>query len=122
MWPVLMRRTDVKFPIVFAAGILGLASAAGAAEMLHEERVARAEEREILSSPVAGIENALWFNYRIDVTEAQKELTSDLRRADDVENLSDAWEEYAAELRHERRHYVKEMAERGFRGSVTIED
>ncbi len=111
----------MKFMFACAAGLLCLANAANAVDMLHEESVARAEEQQILARPVAGIENRLWFNYRINVTEAQKELTSDLRHSSDIEDLRDAWEEYAVELRHERWHYIKEMAERGYRGTVTIE-
>ncbi len=71
--------------------------------------------------PIAGIENGLWFDYRIDVTEAQKELSADLRRASDIEDLRDAWEEYARELRKERKRYVEQMAKRGYRiGTVTV--
>lgn len=103
---------------------LGLATAASAAiPMLHEEQVARAEESRILTLPIAGIENRLWFDYRINVTEAQKELGSDLRHATDIEDRRDAWEEYAVELKHERVHYIEEMAERGYRmGNAFIVD
>lgn len=103
---------------------LGLATAATAAvPMLQEEQVARAEEALIITAPIAGIENRFWFDYRIDVTEAQKELTSDLRRASDIEDRRDAWEEYAHELKHERFHYIEEMAERGYRmGQVIFVD
>ncbi|MES2699573.1 MAG: hypothetical protein V4647_08185 [Pseudomonadota bacterium] len=111
----------MKFMIACVAGLLCLANAANAVDMLHEETVARAEEQQILARPIAGIENRLWFNYRINVTEAQKELSSNLRHSSDIEDLRDAWEEYAVELRHERRHYIKEMAELGYRGTVTIE-
>ena len=103
---------------------LGFAAAATAAvPVLHEEQFARAEEALIITAPIAGIENRFWFDYRIDVTEAQKELTSDLRRASDIEDRRDAWEEYAHELKHERFHYIEEMAERGYRmGQVIIVD
>jgi len=103
---------------------LGLATAATAAvPKLHEEQVARAEESLLITAPIGGIENRFWFDYRIDVTEAQKELTSDLRRASDIEDRRDAWEEYAHELKHERFHYIEEMAERGYRmGRVIIVD
>ena len=103
---------------------LGLATAATAAiPTLHEEEYARAQESLIITSPIAGIENKFWFDYRIDITEAQKELTSDLRRASDVEDLRDAWEEYGHELKNEREHYIKEMAERGYRyGQVIVVD
>lgn len=103
---------------------LGLIAASGHAAItdLLEEKVAREEERLIINTPIAGIENKLWFDYRIDITEAQKELRSDLNRASDIEDLRDAWEEYARELRNERVHYIEEMAERGYRaGTVTVE-
>ncbi|MBX7484076.1 hypothetical protein [Qipengyuania qiaonensis] len=102
---------------------LCIAGAASAATMLHEEQIARAEEQLILTSPIAGIENHLWFDYRIDVTEAQKELTGDLRRASDLEDRRDAWAEYAHELKHEREDYIHDMAKRGYRqGKVYIRD
>ncbi|BDI60531.1 hypothetical protein [Qipengyuania nanhaisediminis] len=101
----------------------GLAAVSGhaSANVLYEEQLARAEEQRIINAPIAGIENNLWFDYRIDITEAQKELRSDLRRASDLEDQRDAWEEYADELRHERKHYIEEMAERGYRyGTVVV--
>lgn len=114
----------MKTLAILSLTTLGLAAAAtAAAPMLHEEAVARTEESLILVSPIAGIENALWFDYRIDVTEAQKELTSDLARASDLEDRRDAWEEYARELKHEREDYIHDMAKRGYRyGRVIIVD
>lgn len=104
-----------------SALMLGIATAATAAiPMLDEEKIARDEEARIIEFPIAGIENRFWFDYRIDITEAQKELTSDLRRASDVEDQRDAWEEYARELQHEREHYIEEMAERGYRMGKVI--
>ena len=89
---------------------------------LAEEQLARAEEARLLTAPIAGIENNLWFDYRLDITEAQKELASDLRRASDLEDRRDAWEEYARELKHEREDYIHDMAKRGYRqGTVYIE-
>lgn len=105
-----------------AISAAALSGAAHATAILYEETMAREEEQRILTHPIAGIENSLWFDYRIDVTEAQKELSSDLRRASDVEDLRDAWEEYAFELRHEREDYVHDMAKRGYRGYVTFEN
>ena len=111
----------MKFTATLPMIALGLATAATAAvPMLHEEKYARDQEALIFTSPIAGIENRFWFDYRIDITEAQKELTSDLRRASDVEDLRDAWEEYARELRGERKHYIEEMAERGYRYGTVI--
>jgi hypothetical protein len=85
---------------------------------LYEEVLARQEERLIIQTPIAGIKNHFWFDYRNDVGEAQKELSSDLGRGSDTEDLRDAWEEYRHELAHERKHYVKEMAERGYRQGI----
>lgn len=113
----------MKFAIATPIIVLGMMAATGHAAVsdLYEERLARTEERQILTSPIAGIENSLWYNYRIDITEAQKELRADLNRASDLEDLRDAWEEYAGELRKERKHYIEEMAERGYRaGTVTV--
>ena len=105
---------------IAALGMLATGSQAAAIDLL-EERLAQAEENLIFTMPIAGIENKLWFNYRIDITEAQKELRSDLNRASDLEDQRDAWEEYASELRKERVHYIEEMAQRGYRsGTVTV--
>lgn len=109
-----------KTTLALAALTLGTAAQA-AIPMLYEEAFAREEEKQIITSPIAGIENALWFDYLIDVTEAQKELSRDLRKADDIEDLRDAWEEYGKELRHERIDYIEDMAKRGYRmGEVTV--
>lgn len=111
-----------KLLIGLATCAVMISATAQATVMLYEETLAREEERRILTDPIAGIENSLWFDYRIDVTEAQKELSSDLRRASDVEDIRDAWEEYASELRHEREDYIHDMAKRGYRGIVTLKN
>lgn len=116
-----MKTTAIKT----ALAVIALAAFAGpalATEIMLEERLARAEEERIITAPIAGVQNRLWFDYLGDVVEAQKELSSDLRHATDIEDLRDAWEEYGHELLHERRHYISGMAERGYRDiSVTIE-
>ena len=110
-----------KTALILATGMLA-ATAQAALPMLYEEAVARDEEKKIINTPIAGIENKFWFDYRIDITEAQKELKSDLGKADDIEDRRDAWEEYAEELREERFHYIKKMAKRGYRsGTVTVD-
>ncbi|BAK65882.1 hypothetical protein SLG_12070 [Sphingobium sp. SYK-6] len=111
--------------IILPLASLGMAAAATAtvrtSVVLDEERMARQEERHVIATPIAGIENRFWFNYRTDINEARKELTSDLRRASDTEDLRDAWDEYRHELSHNRGRYVKEMAKRGYRyGTVTV--
>ena len=113
---------SIRLPLAICLAGLG-ASAGASVPLLYEEVFARHEEQRILHSPIAGIQNSLWFDYRINVTEAQKELASDLGRASDIEDQRDAWEEYGSELRKERVHYVKKMAKRGYRdGSVIVGD
>lgn len=108
-------------PALTLAALIGATSAQATMPILQEEMIARNEERLIIAAPIAGIENSLWFDYLIDVTEAQKELKNDLRGASDLEDLRDAWEEYGRELRHERIDYIENMAERGYRmGEVTV--
>ncbi len=108
------------FAITATIAALTLGSAANAnVSPLYEEELAMEEESRILQQPIAGIHNSLWFDYRINVVETQEELYSDLRRASDLEDRRDAWEEYAHELRDNREDYVKEMAERGYRATVS---
>jgi hypothetical protein len=111
--------------IIFSA--LTLSCATGAVSAINsrivtdEERMAREEERQIIVSPIGGVENRFWFNYRANVNEARKELASDLRGASDTEDVREVWDEFRHELSHERTHYVREMAERGYRyGTVTV--
>lgn len=105
--------------IAFPTLALGLAVAAGAAVntsiVVDEERMAHVEEGRIIQSPIAGIQNHYWFDYRGNVNETQKELASDLRHASDTEDLRDAWDEYRIELADQRGHYIKQMAKRGYR-------
>ncbi len=108
---------------ITALTAVGIAATAAATPTLYEEEAARAEERRVIRAPIAGVENSLWFDYLTNVNETQKELSSDLRRASDTEDLRDAWDEYRIELSSERRHYVREMREDGYRvGSVEVID
>ena len=62
-----------------------------------------------------------WYNYKTDILEAEKELTSDLRRATDREDRWDAWDEWETEVIDADKDYVKEMREKGYRtGRVTV--
>jgi hypothetical protein len=101
--------------VLFSSLISGIAVNAQAIDRLFEEQAARSEETRIIRSPISGIENRLWFNYIGNVNETQKELVSDLRNSSDIEDLRDAWDEYRIELSGERRHYIDEMRERGYR-------
>lgn len=103
------------------SALVALAAPAMAHLPTFEEQSARAEEQQIISAPIAGIENKLWFNYQADLLEAKKELRSDLRHVSDSEDLRDAWDEYRIELGSARRTYVKQMRKRGYRfGNVTV--
>lgn len=117
----------MKHTRIFRSTILALAAAPtvamAAAPIMYEESLARQEEERIIQSPIGGIENSRWYDYRINVGESQKELASDLRHATDTEDQRDAWDEYAGELRHERKDYVKVMAKKGYRiPTVYFED
>ena len=89
--------------------------AMAALPMLYEEQMARQEESRIIQSTIGGIENSKWYDYRINLTETQKELASDLKRSTDLEDTRDAWSEYTHELKDNRHDYVKAMAKKGYR-------
>jgi hypothetical protein len=98
-----------------ALALVAAPTVAMAVPMLYEEQAAHEEETRIIRSPIGGIQNSRWFDYRTNVNETRKELASDLRHSTDTEDRRDAWEEYGSELRHERRTYVKAMAKKGYR-------
>ncbi|QDK32333.1 hypothetical protein [Sphingomonas sp. IC081] len=108
-----MKKTIFRTALVAMA--LVPAGAAIAIPTMYEKEVARGEEARIIQSPIGGIQNSKWYDYRINVNESRKELASDLRRASDIEDQRDAYSEYATELSHERGKYVKYMAKRGYR-------
>ncbi|TCM21883.1 hypothetical protein EDF56_101559 [Novosphingobium sp. PhB165] len=105
--------------ILFRAAVSVMAAvpagAALAVPTMYEHEVARGEEARIIESPIGGILNSKWYDYRINVTETRKELASDLRHATDIEDQRDAYSEYASELFQERGKYVKYMSKRGYR-------
>ncbi|MEM9310631.1 MAG: hypothetical protein AAGA34_04220 [Pseudomonadota bacterium] len=59
--------------------------------------------------------NPWWVDYKTDLSEAKRELRSDLNRATDYEDRIDAKEEYRREIADAKYDYRKEMAERGYR-------
>ncbi|WP_313441933.1 hypothetical protein [Novosphingobium sp.] len=83
--------------------------------MMYEKRVAQQEESLVIKAPIGGVANSKWYDYRINVNETRKELATDLRKASDIEDQRDAYEEYASELHQERGKYVKYMSKRGYR-------
>lgn len=69
--------------------------------------------------------NSHYLDYKTDLSEARRELRSDLARADDPGDRIDAWDEYRREVADARHDFRKEMAEKGVivrsRPSVTVE-
>ncbi|MEL6878609.1 MAG: hypothetical protein AAGL68_10995 [Pseudomonadota bacterium] len=96
-----------------------IASLAIAGTLIAAPAVAR--DREIVvrgyKAPISpnNDSNKWWLDYKTDISEAERELDSDLRRATDEEDRRDAYEEYDQEIRDARYDYRKEMAERGYR-------
>lgn len=101
--------------IIAALSLAAVPATALAVPMMYEQQVAHAEEARIIRTPIAGIQNSRWFDYRTNVNETRKELATDLRKSTDIEDQRDAWEEYGSELRHERFTYVNAMAKKGYR-------
>ena len=76
----------------------------------------------IIQTPIAGIKNNYWKDYKSDVSEAERELRRDLRRAATKQDRREAWAEYAQEIADANKDYRQEMAERGYRrGTVIVE-
>jgi hypothetical protein len=75
-------------------------------------------------SPAPGDpDNSYWRDYQTDISEARRELSSDLRRAKKPSDREEAWTEYRRELADARADYRKEMVEKGYRvGSVEVLD
>ncbi|TRD12806.1 hypothetical protein FGU71_09300 [Erythrobacter insulae] len=66
--------------------------------------------------------NSYWLDFKTDISEAKRELKSDLRRATDDEDRRDAREEYRSEIADAKHDYRKEMRERGYRVANFRED
>jgi hypothetical protein len=77
-----------------------------------------------LETPIAGVRNNLWYDYRSDLEEAENELRKDLRRAKTSQDRREAYAEYDNELIDARKDYTKEMREKGYlsRGRVDVLD
>ncbi|WP_395394636.1 hypothetical protein WBP07_05050 [Novosphingobium sp. BL-8A] len=109
-----MKKTFFRSALV-AMAIVPATAAMAVQPMMYEQKVAQGEEARIIQSPIGGIQNSKWYDYRINVNETRKELASDLRHATDIEDQRDAYSEYASELFQERGKYVKYMSKRGYR-------
>ncbi|MBO9671279.1 MAG: hypothetical protein J7485_12255 [Sphingobium sp.] len=102
---------------------VGATAAVNTRIVLAEERMAHEEEGRIITSPIGGVENHFWYDYRVNILESQKELARDLREASKTKDMRNAWDEYRGELSHERGHYVHVMAKRGYHApSVEVID
>ena len=105
---------------LIAAALLAFPATVAAGVPYHQ-MPAGFEAPEIRERPIAGVYNQSWYNYRADILEAEKELTSDLKRATDREDRFDAWDEWITEVVDADKDYVKEMRKRGYRaGRVTV--
>lgn len=77
----------------------------------------------VLKTPIAGVRNNYWYDYRSDIEEAESELQKDLKRARKASDRREAWAEYNRELFDARKDYRQEMVEKGYarRGEVIVE-
>ena len=57
--------------------------------------------------------NSHFLDYKTDLSEARRELESDLSRANDAQDRIEAYAEYEAEVADAETDFRKEMAERG---------
>lgn len=98
---------------VFAAAALGVMTAMAAPAIAGD-----------VPSEVYDDSNKHYLDYKTSISEAKRELKSDLARANDEADRIDAYAEYEAELADADSDFRKEMAERGVvvpRGEVLIE-
>ena len=104
---------------LFAAALVIPASVAAAVP--HGSQPPGFEAPHIRTSPISGVVNQSCYNYKADILEAEKELTSDLRHSTDREDRWDAWDEWQNEVVDADKDYVKEMRKKGYRsGRVTV--
>lgn len=73
--------------------------------------------------PKGDADLSYWRDYQTDLSEAKRELRSDLRRAKKPSDRAEAWTEYRREVADAKSDYNKEMVEKGFmRGRVEVID
>lgn len=87
--------------------------------------LATAAQADVTRGGVYSESNSHYLDYKTDLSEARRELRSDLARANDKADRVDAWAEYRREVADARHDFEKEMAERGItvtrRPSVSVE-
>ena len=105
----------MKTPVIMAAAVAMLATPA----LAHANWPA--------GRPVYSDSNHFWLDYKTDISEAQRELQSDLRHAHTMAAHERAWDEYHRELADARHDFRQAMAKRGVyvtprmhRGIVTV--
>ncbi|WP_145960958.1 hypothetical protein [Sphingosinithalassobacter portus] len=120
-----------KTMIIFAAAGAALFAGAPAMAQSAVSTSASSHTEATLSPMVFTDDNSHWLDYKTDVSEAGRELRSDLRRANDAGDRIDAYAEYEREIADARHDFRKEMAERGViipedaippEGTVTVEE
>jgi hypothetical protein len=102
----------MKRLLVASLAIAG--TCAGAPLAAHGPEIVVERYRSLPPSP-NNFTNKWWVDYQTDISEARRELASDLRRATDAEDRRDARREYEREIEDARYDYEKEMNERGYR-------
>ncbi|MDK2759961.1 MAG: hypothetical protein KYX64_01215 [Sphingopyxis sp.] len=103
------------------AAILALPATAAVAAVPYASMPPGFERPHIRTAPIAGVVNKQWYNYKADILEAEKELSTDLRKATDREDRWDAWDEWGNEVVDADKDYVKKMRDKGYRsGRVTV--
>ncbi len=81
--------------------------------------------RDVSTDAVFTDSNSHYLDYKTSISEAKRELKSDLARAKDESDRIDAIAEYEAELADADKDFRKEMAERGVvlpKGTVIVEE
>jgi hypothetical protein len=58
--------------------------------------------------------NSYWLDYKTDISEAERELRKDLRRAKKPSDRREAWAEYHQEIADARKDFRQEMREKGY--------
>jgi hypothetical protein len=58
--------------------------------------------------------NSYWLDYKTDISEAKRELQSDLRRAKRPSDEREAWAEYRREIADAEHDYRKQMRDKGY--------
>jgi len=100
--------------VLASLALVGTVFTASSPALAHGPHIYVDRDRGLAPSP-NNDSNKWWVDYKTDLSEARRELRSDLRRATDAEDRRDAHREYRREIADARYDYEKEMNERGYR-------